>query len=1208
MPKTRPAPPTNHPVFALALAVLVPLSSRAAAQPATVVEAPLVGGLDALDGRGRPLGPCALKHTEVDVRISFPFARVTVAQTFHNPFDEKIEAVYALPLGADAAVDSLEMVVGERVIRGEVRERGAAREEYEAARRDGLVASLLDEERPNVFTQSVANVEPGAIVTVRIGTIETLATEGGVARFSFPMTVAPRYAPKPKPKENAEAGDGGEASAPGAAIPSALPATRAGHAVSLRVRIDSGGPGLADVRSALHAVTVADEEIGPDGLPRSLTLELARGETIPNRDFALSFRLVPDGIRESVFAHASPELGRFVTLVLAPPDRATFESAMPRELVFVVDVSGSMAGAPIGAAKAIVSRALDALREDDTFNLVTFAGHTDVLFAAARPATSENRAAAAAFLAATGGGGGTEMMTAIRAALEPEAVRRTVRRGPRRVRVLGESESDEPAHTVAPVRVVAFLTDGLVENDLAILDAVRRHAATTRVFSFGIGASVNRFLIDGLARAGRGAAEIVLPGESADAKVETFLRRLATPVLTDVTVEFSGGIEAATDLVPDLFDSRPLVLHARAARSGRASVTVRGTTPLGPYEESIAFDVPDPAESDGPHAAIAALWARDRVERLLWQDLAAAQRNVFPEPLRAEIVKLGETFRIATPFTSFVAVDRETPTSPVEPRRTEVPLEAPAGGFGRSWGQRPPAGRTPNDPSPRGATRSARGGGRRAATDGYERFEFYWEHEREALVPPPARFSRPKPAEKDAAIRTIERALGDPDPEVRAAAAIALGRSRAAGAEAALVALLTRHEDTVTPAAALGLGLLGRAAAARPLLDLLEGGGSPAARPRTRAFAAAALALVVEDDGAATTALVRALRDPEIETAVLAAVALGARGGERAAAALAALAADKSAEPFLRAHAVAALGRAGGPSSEAILRDALDASPQPVARSAARAFGSLRGPLDAASLAALRAKLGPERGDIQIRNWALIAIGRAGDDSARGFLADALDGEVRTSLSAAALGLALHGRRTPLDEKDLSRLRGRLADCRDPSASAALAIALGLLRDEASIGALRSLLARPVSPSLRGAAAEALALMGDAASTPDLLALYRDPTARRDEDLARSLRHALARLACRDAAPLLLADVERAGADPRAAASAALALGTLGDASVLPRLAHLAGSETAAVRAHAIVATGLVLADDPAAMKRAFSSGVNYRALLPALNALLDVL
>ena len=874
-------------------AALIPLlmppaiqQSQSAAYASDIIMAPEAGRLDALDDQGNIIGPCPLKHTDVDVEITGRFVRLTLTQKYKNPYDDKIEAVYTFPLSHRAAVDRMTMIVGDRIVEGEVHERQRARAIYQAARDQGYVASLLEQERPNIFTQSVANIEPNAEIDITISYVELLDSKDGTYSFEFPMVVGPRYTPgSPKttpgqvpaglaarrgvirlgpakltvgdagntdelgtletgkltallhaatsidrpdekwwesqakptddvPATTQPAGDAPATTQPAAEakgpklwykfeaaycngsrergtlhtdgtgqlngrwfhtdpavaknmgtgfspdtteVPDASrvtpqpvpPGHRAGHDISVEVTIDTGGPGIIGIDSALHQILRADKVKRPDGRPSKVQVALKKEVEIPNRDFVLTWRQTADTIEEATFTHTG-DLGNYFTLILMPPERVEDNQAVARELVFVLDVSGSMRGFPIEKAKEVMAKAIDALRPQDTFNLITFSGNTSILWDKPRPFTEANRAEAQQFLASRQGGGGTEMMKAINAALvqapPPETKWLSVDElldlpaDGRSVRVRGTLESLEqrrvdpltrsagtdksepmydflariaqrtryqppftrflegrwvtengervlvydaasfsPSDEVRPIRVCCFMTDGKVSNDMAIIDAVKKNAHTTRVFSFGIGNSVNRYLLDGMAREGRGEVEYVLLANDADEAAKRFAKRIQTPVLTDIELDFSDGLEVADRIpktIPDLFDVKPLILHGKYTNPGKGTLTIRGNTGSGPYERTVDLDLP---ESQPDHDVIATLWARAQVEELMNQDLTGVQRGTLSGELKQEIVRLGERYRIMTQFTSFVAVEKTRITVGGKPRLVAVPIEMPHG-------------------------------------------------------------------------------------------------------------------------------------------------------------------------------------------------------------------------------------------------------------------------------------------------------------------------------------------------------------------------------------------------------------------------------------------------------------------------------------------------------------------------------------------------
>ncbi len=304
------------------------------------------GALTALDSTGKPAGACPLKHTAVQAEISGFLARATVTQEFHNPFQQKIEAVYTFPLPQNAAVDDMTMHVGTRVVKGKIKPREEARAIYEAARASGRVASLLDQERPNIFTQSVANIMPGEKVTIVISYVETLKFEDGSYEFVFPMVVGPRYIPGAPTGKQGGGWSPDTNRVPDASRitpPVAVPGTRAGHDISLEVKLDAGVP-IDSVACATHEVLVRRPSAS------AAVVRLKDQATLPNKDFILRYDVAGRKIQDAVLVHRA-ERGGFFTLILQPPERVAAEEVTPKELVFVLDTSGSMSGFPIEKAK-----------------------------------------------------------------------------------------------------------------------------------------------------------------------------------------------------------------------------------------------------------------------------------------------------------------------------------------------------------------------------------------------------------------------------------------------------------------------------------------------------------------------------------------------------------------------------------------------------------------------------------------------------------------------------------------------------------------------------------------------------------------------------------------------------------------------------------------------------------------------------------------
>jgi Ca-activated chloride channel family protein len=608
------------------------------------------GRLEALGKDGKPLGSCPLKHTEVTADIAGFIVRVTVRQEFHNTFRHKIEAVYTFPLSQDAAVDRMRMTVGKRVIEGQIKERGEARQIYEQAKAAGHVASLLDQERPNIFTQSVANIEPGEAVEITISYSETLDWKEGMFHFIFPMVVGPRYIP------GQQAGPDGLGFAPPTTeVPDAdritpkptRPETRAGHDISITVDLDAGLP-IRHLESKQHQIDVKYTATDK----RRATVRLANAVTIPNKDFVLEYQTASDRIEDTVLAHTD-QRGKFFTLVLQPPKRVRSRLVVPKELVFVIDKSGSMSGFPIETAKKAMAMCIDGLNENDTFNLMTFEGGVGFCFPFPVPNTAANRRTAQRYLADLRGSGGTEMMKAIHACLAGQ---------------------DDPER----LRVVCFMTDGYVGNDMAIIDAVRKNAGTARVFSFGIGTAVNRFLLDGMAHAGRGEVQYILSSEQAAGAGERFYERVRMPVLTDIRLQFAGldVEEVYPKQIPDLFSAKPVVVKGRYRKGGHGTIILSGKTGEGPFERKIDVRLPD---EQPQNEVLAPLWARAKVDHLMSQDLTGIQRSQPKPAIKEEILGLGLRYQLLTQFTSFVAVEYQRVTKDGKAETVAVPVEIPEG-------------------------------------------------------------------------------------------------------------------------------------------------------------------------------------------------------------------------------------------------------------------------------------------------------------------------------------------------------------------------------------------------------------------------------------------------------------------------------------------------------------------------------------------------
>ena len=588
-----------------------------------------------------------LQHTHVSAEISGFVARVEVTQTWKNPLKEPVEAVYVFPLPENSAVDDMKIRVGSRLIVAEIKRREDARRTYEDAKREGYTAALLEQERPNIFTQSIANMEPGVEIEVTLRYVQDLSYDSGEYEWAFPMVVGPRFIPG-----NAVGHDGTGWSMDTDSVPDASRITppilgagvRSGHDISLELVIAPGLP-VIDLDVPTHDVDVVES----DG---ATIIQLADHDSLPNRDFVLRFgvdALEPQG---ALYAHRSGKGGAFA-LVVQPP--ATDEEPGPRELDFVIDVSGSMSGLPLSMAKDAAREAIRRLRPTDTFNVITFAGQTARAFSHARPANSENVLLALRFVDAATAGGGTYLAQAVDDALSSAV----------------EDGRD---------RTVVFLTDGYVGNETEILSKVDRFVAahaeagrSSRAFGLGIGSSVNRMLLDGIGKAGRGATAYLTTREDPARAVRTIFRMIDRPILSDVHIDWGGLAvsQVQPEVLPDLVATRPLVLHGRFKKTGRAIVRVSGMA--NGKRQEIAIPVVLPA-SETRNGAVETLWARAAIE-----SLERRQWDGEVPKIKEHITALGLDYRLVTAYTSFVAVDRSKKVGNGKTRTVVQPVEAPEG-------------------------------------------------------------------------------------------------------------------------------------------------------------------------------------------------------------------------------------------------------------------------------------------------------------------------------------------------------------------------------------------------------------------------------------------------------------------------------------------------------------------------------------------------
>jgi Ca-activated chloride channel family protein len=580
--------------------------------------------------------PLPLEHTDVSASVNAYIASVDVIQRFQNPFESKIEAVYVFPLPQNAAVNGFVMTVGERRIRGIIRERQEAERIYREARSQGYVASLLTQERPNIFTQKVANIEPGKRIDVEITYFHTLTYDDGWYEYTFPMVVAPRFNP-PGSTDGVGAVARGRRGSSGqrTEVQYLRPDERSGHDISLAVDI-MAGVSVEEIRCNSHRIEITNEE------SEQVRVTLSPDDSIPNKDFVLRYRVAGDEVKTALLTHQEGNEGYFTFMLYPPQDRSDVERR-PMEMIFVLDCSGSMSGAPMAQSRAAIDHALKQLRPQDTFQVIRFSNNASQFGPVPVPATPSNVRMARAYVSKLQGTGGTMMIEGIKAALDFD-------------------------HDPERLRFVTFLTDGHIGNETQILGEVHDRLGPARIFSFGVGSSPNRYLLNRMAKLGSGAVAYLGLHDDGGEVMDHFFARISHPVLTDISMDW-GSMEV-DQVIPsrmsDLFVGRPVIVTGKFRNPEPTTVRVKGRA--GERVVEASFEV-NPVESAHAGKALSSIWARMRIAELA--DRATWDPSV---DLGEEVKALALRHSLMSAFTSFVAVDSLTRTAGAYGTSVNVPV------------------------------------------------------------------------------------------------------------------------------------------------------------------------------------------------------------------------------------------------------------------------------------------------------------------------------------------------------------------------------------------------------------------------------------------------------------------------------------------------------------------------------------------------------
>jgi Ca-activated chloride channel homolog len=589
-----------------------------------------------------------LVHTDVALDVRGLVAAATVTQQYVNNTNEPIEAVYVFPLPHDAAVYDMEIRIGNRVIRSVIKEREEAKRTYEAAKSEGKRAALVEEERPNIFTASVANLTPADHVDVRLRYVEALRWEESRLRLVFPMVVGPRYITGTEAVGHDGTGWAADSDAVQDASritpPVRNPETRPGHDISLAVDLDPGFE-FGAIKSISHEISVKRLADGRQHI------ELASGVTIPNRDFVLEVQQAESTQpKTAFFLSPQKESGETYFLLTAFPPIVQPTKRVPLEMLYLIDISGSMSGTSIQQAREALLQALDRLTPADRFGIVAF-NHNYYEFAS-QPLTAspENVAAARGYVQKLEAGGGTEMLPAL-------------------LHVMQKPE------TTGYLRHIVLLTDGDLGNEEQIFAALRHDLGNARLYTVAIGSAPNFFLATKMAQFGRGCFTHIAEISEIRKQMGKLLETIESPVLTDVRLSFEGVelAEVYPQRLPDLFLRQPLLVFGRISQGRKGTVHLTARAGDQPFETSIPFD----ASTASFHPGITTLWARQRVEDLMdrWREADEDARASIRSSLIAHAIR----YHLVTRFTSLVAVEEVVANAGGESRTVPVPSELPAG-------------------------------------------------------------------------------------------------------------------------------------------------------------------------------------------------------------------------------------------------------------------------------------------------------------------------------------------------------------------------------------------------------------------------------------------------------------------------------------------------------------------------------------------------
>ncbi len=621
---------------------------------------PVPGGrLEVIDSGVVHLLPTV--RSDYSVNIAGDLATITLEQEFRNNLGAPVNATYLFPLNKDAAVHAMTMEVADEVVRAVIKRKEDAKKTFNKAKAQGKSAVLLEQHRPNMFTQRVANLAPDAPITVTLEFVMPVTRVDGEYELVLPLVVGPRYSNRSVQRASARNDDANVT--PGTWQLEALPRPTAfmtesapedlRERVSINIELDGGLP-VADVRSATHQIVsrFVTESVR--------TISLNDERVVDNRDFVLRYSLRSDEPAAAFLSHTD-DRGGYFSLLIEPPANVQPHEITPREMVFVLDCSGSMSGPPLAASKQFMRKALRTLRPTDTFRIIRFSERATEFSSAPLPATPQNIAAGLRYTESLNGSGGTEMITGIKQALDVPV----------------------PAGSI---RLVTFLTDGFIGAESTVLTAIKQRIGAARLFALGVGTSTNRYLLSEMGTLGRGFVMYLDPTGDAETVTTTLAERLRAPVLTDIHIDW--GNVAVSDVfprkIPDLFAGQSVRVQGRYTGSGEHRFKVRGEVAGKPAELVVTAGLDGGAE----HEALPVIWARSAIADRMREYSSSGRGQIDESIIREQVTSLGLLYNLVTRWTSFVAVsERRYNNAPGRTPDLDVPRNQVAGTRAAAYGQ-----------------------------------------------------------------------------------------------------------------------------------------------------------------------------------------------------------------------------------------------------------------------------------------------------------------------------------------------------------------------------------------------------------------------------------------------------------------------------------------------------------------------------------------